>query len=122
MLGSLLLASFLMEKGVRNRLQFRIPLISDNQGNIFAMLNQSTRKMPTAGILMQLVLSLHQQGCQLAPPSYMKWDLNTRADELIHPDPHGFNPAKRLRTTAPLKSYTLMNWVFHELYPTTPPS
>lgn len=36
MLGSLLLASFLMEKGVRNRLQFRIPLISDNQGNVVA--------------------------------------------------------------------------------------
>lgn len=44
MLGSLLLASFLMEKGVRNRLHFRIPLISNNQGNIFA-LNQSSRKM-----------------------------------------------------------------------------
>ena len=47
------------EKGVRNRLQFRVPLMSDNQGNLFAMLNQSTRKMPTATILMQLVLSLH---------------------------------------------------------------
>ena len=52
--NSLLLASFLMEKGVRNRLQFCIPLISDNQGNIFAMLNQST-----TAILMRLVLSLH---------------------------------------------------------------
>ena len=34
MLGSLLLASFLMEEGVRNRLQFRISLISDSQGNV----------------------------------------------------------------------------------------
>ena len=54
--------------------QHFLPLISDNQGNIFAMLNQSTRKMPTAK--MQLVLSLHQGGCQLAP-SHVKRDLNT---------------------------------------------
>lgn len=66
-LDSLLLASLLLEKGVRNRLQFRIPLISDDQGNILTMLNQSARKMPTMAILMQLVLSLHQGGCQLAP-------------------------------------------------------
>lgn len=54
------LAPLLTEKGARNRLHFCIPLISDNQGNVFAMLNQSTQKMPTAAILMQLVLSLPQ--------------------------------------------------------------
>lgn len=69
---------------------------------------------------MQLVLSLRQGGCQLAP-SHVKRDLNTWADELTHPDPTGFNLAKRLRASGPLQSHTLMNWVFQELYPKTKP-
>lgn len=79
------------------------------------MLNQTTRKMPTAALLMQLVLSLHQGECQLAP-SHVKRELNTWADELTHPDLAGFDPSKRLRVSRPMMTYQLTQRVFQRLY------
>ncbi|CAE7299796.1 unnamed protein product [Symbiodinium microadriaticum] len=40
-----------------------IPLLEDNHGN----LNSKSRKMPSAAILMELMLLLHRNGCTLAP-------------------------------------------------------
>ena len=65
----------------------RILVASDNQGNVFSLLNDSTRRMPNAAILMEIVLTLHDQQVMLGP-SHVKRDFNTWADELTHPDPH----------------------------------
>ena len=46
MLGTLILAQFLLIKGGRTLLRTRLSLISDNQGNIFPFLNQKTKQMP----------------------------------------------------------------------------
>ena len=35
----------------------RILVASDNQGNVFSLLNDSTRRMPNAAILMEIVLA-----------------------------------------------------------------
>ena len=35
----------------------RILVASDNQGNVFSLLNDSTRRMPNAAILMEIVLT-----------------------------------------------------------------
>ena len=40
--------------------------ISGNQGSIFPV-NASAKRMPTAALLMQLLLLLHERGLQLAP-------------------------------------------------------
>ena len=88
LLGSLILIAFILKMGERNQLAVKIPVITDNQGNVFCMLNNKTRQMPTAAILMQLVLTLHKGGVQLAP-HHVKRDLNQWADELTHPKPHG---------------------------------
>ena len=64
----------------------RILVASDNQGNVFSLLNDSTRRMPNAAILMEIVLTLHDQQVMLGP-SHVKCDFNTWADELTHPDP-----------------------------------
>ena len=42
--------------------------------------------MPNAAILMEIVLTLHDQQVMLGP-SHVKRDFNTWADELTHPDP-----------------------------------
>ena len=76
MFGTLILTSLLISKGGKSLLRTRLSLISDNQGNIFALLNQKTKRMPTSAFLMQLVLLLHEAGVQLAP-SHMKRDLNS---------------------------------------------
>ena len=67
MLGTLMLAALLLQRGNSTLLRLQLALISDNQGNVFALLNQNTRKMPTAAFLMQLVNLLYDKGAQLAP-------------------------------------------------------
>ena len=61
--------------GSKALLRTRLSLISDNQGNIFALLNQKTKQMPTSAFLMQLIVMLHKAGVQLAP-SHVKRDFN----------------------------------------------
>lgn len=80
---------FLLILGGKSLLRTRLSLISDNQGNIFALLNQKTKHMPTSAFLMQLIVMLHSAGVQLAP-SHMKWDYNQWADGLTHPHFTGF--------------------------------
>ena len=95
MLGTLILVALLIQRGNSTLLRLQLALISDNQGNVFALLNQNTRKMPTAAFLMQLVNLPYDKGVQLAP-NHCKRDHKQWADELTHPEPVGFTPEKRL--------------------------
>eukprot|EP00434_Breviolum_minutum_P002202 symbB.v1.2.001939.t1/scaffold55.1/size374282/21 len=94
--GTLFLALMLMAQNPSTPCRLHIPLVSDNQGNVYSILNNATRKMPTAVILMELVYQLYQAGHMLAP-AHSRRDDNQWADELTHPNPKGFDPA--LRTT-----------------------
>ena len=113
MMGTLLLVYFLIQKGSRGSARVMIPMVSDNQGNIYAILNQKTRKMPTALLLMELVLQLHFFQCQVAP-SHVKRDLNQWADELTHPDYREFNPDKRLDVASAWSQFPLVQAVLEE--------
>ena len=95
MFGTLILTHFLLALGGKSLLRTRLSLISDNQGNVFALLNQKTKHMPTSAFLMQLIAMLYVAGVQLAP-SHMKRDYNKWADELTHPNFTGFHPDRRL--------------------------
>ena len=48
--GTLILTHFLLIKAGKALLRTRPSLISDNQGNIFALLNQRTKQMPTCSV------------------------------------------------------------------------
>lgn len=95
LLNTLILVALLIQRGNSTLLRLQLALISDNQGNIFSLLNQNTKKMPTAAFLMQMVNLLYEQGAQLAP-NHCKRAHNQWADELTHPEPVGFTPEKRL--------------------------
>ena len=110
MMGTLLLVYFLIQKGSRGSARVMIPMVSDNQGNIYAILNQKTRKMPTALLLMELVLQLHLHECRVAP-SHVKRDFNQWADELTHPDYRGFHPSRRLDVLAAWTHFPLVQEV-----------
>ncbi|CAE7497600.1 PRKG1 [Symbiodinium sp. CCMP2456] len=62
MFGTLILAHFLMEKAPAFIPNLRIPLVSDNQGNVYSLLNDKSKKMPTSVILMEILLQLHVHG------------------------------------------------------------
>ncbi|CAE7937086.1 unnamed protein product [Symbiodinium sp. KB8] len=70
-----------------------IPVLSDNQGNVYSLLDGKSRKLPSAALLMELMLLIHRQGCLLAP-SHVKRDLNQWADSLTRSGFTGFTPDK----------------------------
>ena len=96
--GTLFLALLLMAQNPSTSCRLHIPLVSDKQGNVYSILNNATRKMPTAVILMELVYQLYQAGHMLAP-THSRRDDNQWADELTHPEPQGFDPALRVDLT-----------------------
>ena len=67
MLGTLFLTMYLCKKSSSLRGPVLLPLASDNQGNIYGLLNDYTRKMPTAGLLMEIMFQLTATSCSLMP-------------------------------------------------------
>ena len=84
--GTLFLAILLMDHQRGASCRLHIALVSDNQGNVYSILNNATRRMPNAIILMELVFQLHQAGHMLAHTHSRRSD-NQWADELTHPEP-----------------------------------
>eukprot|EP00438_Fugacium_kawagutii_P002013 Skav208930 [mRNA] locus=scaffold787:204648:215139:- [translate_table: standard] len=85
----------------------RLPVGSDNQGNVFALLNMASKKPHTAILLMELILTLHTSGSSLAP-SHVPRELNQWADELTHTDFVGFNSSLRIDVKAYLAKLLLV--------------
>lgn len=46
---------FLCEKGASLKGAVQLPLASDNQGNVYGLLNAYPKKMPTAKLLMEIM-------------------------------------------------------------------
>ena len=113
MFGTLILAHFLMDKAPAFIPNLRLPLVSDNQGNVYSLLNDKSKKMPTSVILMEILLQLHKHGMQLAP-SHVKRDFNTWADELTHPDFDGFTPSLCLPVAPVLKHFILIRSILED--------
>ena len=105
--GTLFLVLLLMSKQPAAACRLHIPLISDNQGNVYSILNNATRKMPNAVILMELVHQIYQAGHMLAP-THSKRDDNKWADELTHPNPTGFSPALKVDITHLFSKFALI--------------
>ncbi len=87
-----------MEKQPTAACRLHIPLISDNQGNVYSILNNAPRKMPNAVILMELVYQIYLAGHMLAP-THSKRDDNHWTPELTHPNPRGFCPSLKVDIT-----------------------
>ncbi|CAE7439728.1 MKK3, partial [Symbiodinium microadriaticum] len=113
MFSTLVLAHFLMEKAPAFIPNLRIPLVSDNQKNVYSLLNDKSKKMPTSVILMEILLQLHVHGMQLAP-SHVKRDFNTWADELTHPDFQCFAPSFCLPVKPVLGHFSLIRSILED--------
>ena len=105
--GTLFLVLLLMERQPAAACRLHIPLISDNQGNVYSILNNATRKMPNSVVLMELVYQIYQAGHMLAP-THSKRDDNKWADELTHPNPLGFSPALKVDISHLFAKFTLI--------------
>ena len=105
-MGTLLLCKRLIAQQGDPPGRVRLPVGSDNSGNIFSLLNLSSKKPRTAALLMELVLTLHREGWNLAP-SHIPREFNTWADELTHPNFEGIAPDRRLPAPTDLFSLSL---------------
>ena len=114
--GTLFLALLLMAQNPSTSCRLHIPLVSDNQGNVYSILNNATRKMPTAVILMELVYQLYQAGHMLAP-THSHRDDNQWADELTHPEPQGFDPTLRVDLAPFFQKLALIPKILEHGYP-----
>jgi len=90
LLGTLVLAHCILRLQGKIASAVRIPVGSDNQGNVFSLLNLASKKPHAAAILMELVLLLHVAGCALAP-CHVPRELNQWADDFTHPLYGGFS-------------------------------
>ena len=75
-----------------------LPLLSDNQGNVYSVRKEAIKKHITAIIAMELLLHSHLNRVGLAP-HHVKREYNQWADDLTHLDYQGFDDSKRYVST-----------------------
>ena len=114
MFGTLLLTMYLCEKSASTRGPVILPLMSDNQGNVYGLLNDYTKKMPTAGLLMEIMFQLTAHSCSLMA-SHVKRDFNQWADDLTHPTYEGFDATLRLDVERLLGNFRIFPWILSHL-------
>ena len=99
LLGTLVLYCQILSKlQKKERLLFHIPLMTDNQGNAYSILNAQTKTWPNSALLMELVAQTLVAGTGLVV-EHKKRDHNQWADQLTHSDFCGFDPSKRINLT-----------------------
>ena len=107
LLGTLVLCRLLLTQQKSGSSSVRLPIGSDNQGNVFSLLSFASKKPHTAAVLMELVWQLHLAGCSLAP-CHVPRELNQWADELTHIDYGGFSDELRLDVREALSHFILL--------------
>ena len=105
---------FLCRKSTTQRGPIQLPLASDNQGNVYGLLNEYSKKMPTAGLLMEVMFQLTANTCSLLP-KHVKRDFNQWADDLTHPSFSGFDAALRLEVPPLLEELKIFPWILQHL-------
>lgn len=88
--------------------------VRDNQGNIYGLLNEYSRKMPTAGLVMEIMFHLTATSCSLMP-AHVKRDLNQWADDFTHPSFEGFDASLEMKVAPLLARLKICPWVLQHL-------
>ena len=101
--GTLLLVRRLVARKEDTTFRTIIPLVSDNQGNVYSLLNEAAKKPVTATIAMEILLHTYINQVGLAP-HHIRRDYNQWADELTRPDYTGFTASKKLEVGAALQA------------------
>ena len=114
MFGTLLLTMFLCRRSATRNGPVQLPLASDNQGNVYGLLSEYFKKMPTAGLLMEVMFQLTANTCSLLP-KHVKRDFNQWADDLTHPSFCGFDEALRLEVPPLLVDFKIFPWILQHL-------
>jgi hypothetical protein len=94
--GSLLLFHFLLQKIPGHVVPLYLPLLTDNQGNAFSVLNHNTKKWPCSAIMMEICAQATKHNC-IPQLEHIKRDRNTWADDLTNHNTASFCSQRQLR-------------------------
>eukprot|EP00435_Cladocopium_sp_Y103_P064373 s78_g26.t1 len=116
MLDTLILMSILLMKSPDYVLRLQLYLISEYQGNIFALVHSHTWEMQPIAFRMQLIFLLHVKCAQIAPSHCIR-DHNQCADDLTHSDPNGFTSELRIDINPIFRSFSLFPQILPDWQP-----
>ena len=114
MFGTFILTMLLCQRSGPHPGPVQLPLASDDQGNIYGLLNEYSKKMPTAGLLMEVMFPLTADTCALLP-TRVKRDFNQWADDLTHPSFTGFDGDLQLQVSPLLDDLKIFPWILQHL-------
>jgi hypothetical protein len=98
--GSLVLFKLMAAQSQSEQVPISIPLLTDNQGNAYSILNSNTKKWPCSAILMELCSTAHHHNC-LPGIEHIKRDRNTWADDLTNHKFSGLSASKHVNLPDP---------------------
>ena len=104
MFGTLILTLLLCRQSAPHQGPLQQPLARDNQGNIYGLLNEYSKKM----------FQLTANTCALLP-THMKRDFNQWADDLTHPSFSGFDSTLELQVPPLLNDLKIFPWILQRL-------
>jgi hypothetical protein len=84
-----------------------IPLMTDNQGNAYSLLNASSKKCPCSAILMELMWLIHSHNMVLGAQHVYR-ELNQWADDLSNGQCDDFVHTNRIDQKKTESSWTLL--------------
>ena len=79
----------------QDKVNFYVPLCTDNQGNAYSILKESSRKWPCSAFLMELFLQAANAAVHLRAAHSLR-DNNTWADALVNNKLQAFDPQKEV--------------------------
>ena len=105
--GTALLYKSLLEKQASSQIQIYLPMMTDNQGNAYSILNNNTRKWPCSAIVMEIA-TLSQAHNAVPAIQHKKREESTWADDLSNGNFTGFCERRRLSISDRLPNFWIV--------------
>ena len=114
--GSLLLFRHLVQRQeTAQKAAIYVPLLTDNMGNVYSVLNARTKQWPCSAIMMELISEAHLSAV-FPDIRHVKRELNTWADDLTNHKTDGFAAQKQASAVDQSRKWRLLPELFEVFY------
>ena len=114
--GSLLLFRHLVQRQeTATKAALYVPLLTDNMGNVYSVLNARTKEWPCSAIMMELISEAHLSAV-FPDIRHVRREFNTWADDLTNHRTQGFDACKQVTAIDRAKPWRLLPELFDVFY------
>jgi len=114
--GSLLLFRHLVQRQeTAAKTALYVPLLTDNMGNVYSVLNARTKQWPCSAIMMELISEAHLSSV-FPDIRHVRRELNTWADDLTNHRTSGFDVNRRVSAVDQSRPWRLLTSLFEVFY------